>query len=104
MFPIVDEGVAACDGVEVEEAEVVAEAVEEVVAEAVAEGFFTRPYHSIDALYPLHSLESQRAAHSSTVEADSLEPQKVLKKLVETKRKKQLESKAQESKEAEKRV
>ena len=96
MFPIVDEGVAVCDGVEVEEAEAVAEAVEE--------GFFTRPYHSIDALYPLHSLESQRAAHSSTVEADSLEPQKVLKKLVETKRKKQLESKAQESKEAEKRV
>lgn len=98
MFPIVDEGVAACDGVEVEEE---AEAVEEAEAE---EGFFTRPYHSIDALYPLHSLESQRAAHSSTVEADSLKPQKVLKKLVETKRKKQPGSKAQESKEAEKRV
>ena len=97
MFPIVDEGVAACDGVEVEEEEE-AEAVE------AEEGFFTRPYHSIDALYPLHSLESQRAAHSSTVEADSLEPQKVLKKLVETKRKKQPGSKAQESKEAEKRV
>ena len=100
MFPIVDEGVAACDGVEVEEEE---EEEEEEEAEAV-EGFFTRPYHSIDALYPLHSLESQRAAHSSTVEADSLEPQKVLKKLVETKRKKQPGSKAQESKEAEKRV
>lgn len=99
MFPIVDEGVAACDGVEVEEEE-------EAEAEAVEaeKGFFTRPYHSIDALYPLHSLESQRAAHSSTVEADSLEPQKVLKKLVETKRKKQPGSKAQESKEAEKRV
>ena len=100
MFPIVDEGVAACDGVEVEEEE---EEEEEEEAEAV-EGFFTRPYHSIDALYPLHSLESQRAAHSSTVEADSLKPQKVLKKLVETKRKKQPGSKAQESKEAEKRV
>ena len=93
MFPIVDEGVAACEGVEVEAA-----------VAAVEEGFFTRPYHSIDALYPLHSLESQRAAHSSTVEADSLKPQKVLKKLVETKRKKQPGSKAQESKEAEKRV
>lgn len=100
MFPIVDEGVAACDGVEVEEEE---EEEAEEEAEAV-EGFFTRPYHSIDALYPLHSLESQRAAHSSTVEADSLKPQKVLKKLVETKRKKQPGSKAQESKEAEKRV
>ena len=100
MFPIVDEGVAACDGVEVEA--VAAEAVEEAVE--AEEGFFTRPYHSIDALYPLHSLESPRAAHSSTVEADSLEPQKVLKKLVETKRKKQPGSKAQESKEAEKRV
>lgn len=101
MLPIVDEGVAACDGVEVEEA--VAEEEAEAVAEA-EEGFFTRPYHSIAALYPLHSLESQREAHSSTVEADSLEPQKALKKLVQTKRKKQLESKAQESKEAEKRV
>ena len=98
MFPIVDEGVAACEGVEVEEEEEEAEAVE------AEEGFFTRPYHSIDALYPLHSLEFRREAHSSTVEADSLKPQKVLKKLVETKRKKQLGSKAQESKEAEKRV
>ena len=102
MLPIVDEGAAACDGVEGEAEEGAAAAVEE--EEEEEEGFFTRPYHSIDALYLLHSLESQRAAHSSKDEADSLEPRKVLKQLEETTRKKQPESKAQESKEAAKRV
>ena len=91
MLPIVDEGAAACDGVEAEEA---------AVADTEEEGFFTRPYHSIVALYPLHSLESQQAAHSSKDEVDSLESQKVLKKLEGTKRKKQPKLKAQESKEA----
>ena len=104
MLPIVDEGAAACDGVEVEEEEEEATAEEAAAEEEEEEGFFTRPYHSIDASYPLHSLESQRAAHSSKDEADSPEPQKVLKKSVETKRKKQPESKPQESKEAAKRV